>query len=436
VVAISLGRLNSYQTGKREQMPNETPVVSPTLEDFEAAALNVAAIAKKTPLLLNSYLSEITGGQVFLKAENLQRTGAYKVRGAYNRMSKLTAQERKRGVVAASAGNHAQGVALAANKLGITAKIFMPVGASLPKVSATKGYGAEVVLTGDTFADCLKAAKEYSEKKHAVFIPPFDHIDVVIGQGTVGLEILNELPEVDNIVVAIGGGGLAAGVAVAAKLKAKANGRKVKIYGVQSEHAAPYVTSMKKGKLTEVAITPTIADGIAVSKPGRIPFELIKKNIDKVVTVSENEIAKAILVILERAKQVVEPAGAVGVAAILAGKLKLKGTTVVILSGGNMDPLLLQRVVRHGLAAAERYTTISVMLPDRPGQLSLTAAVIAKANANVVEVLHTRHGLGLNISEVELNLSVETSGHEHTLEVIKALKEAGLKPRIMEARED
>jgi threonine dehydratase len=351
-------------------------------------------------------------------------------------MSKLTAQERKRGVVAASAGNHAQGVALAARELGISAKIFMPVGASLPKVSATRGYGAEVVLTGDTFADCLKAAKEYAEKKHAVFIPPFDHIDVVVGQGTVGLEILNELPEVDNIVVAIGGGGLAAGVAVAAKLKAKANGRKVKIYGVQSEHAAPYVTSLKKGKLTEIAITPTIADGIAVSKPGRIPFELIKKNIEKVVTVSENEIAKAILVILERAKQVVEPAGAVGVAAILAGKLKLKGNTVVILSGGNMDPLLLQRVVRHGLAAAERYTTISVMLPDRPGQLSLTAAVIAKANANVVEVLHTRHGLGLNISEVELNLSVETSGHEHTLEVIKALKEAGLKPRIMEARED
>jgi threonine dehydratase len=351
-------------------------------------------------------------------------------------MSKLTAQERKRGVVAASAGNHAQGVALAARELGIKAKIFMPVGASLPKVSATKGYGAEVVLTGDTFADCLKAAKEYAEKKHAVFIPPFDHIDVVIGQGTVGLEILDELPEVDNIVVAIGGGGLAAGVAVAAKLKAKANGRQVKIYGVQSEHAAPYVTSLKKGKLTEVAITPTIADGIAVSKPGRVPFELIKQNIDKVVTVSENEIAKAILVLLERAKQVVEPAGAVGVAAILAGKLKLKGTTVVILSGGNMDPLLLQRVVRHGLAAAERYTTISVMLPDRPGQLALTAEVIAKANANVVEVLHTRHGLGLKISEVELNLSVETSGHEHTLEVIKALKEAGLKPRIMEARED
>jgi threonine dehydratase len=404
--------------------------------DFEAAEANVLAIAKQTPLLDSFYLSDLVGGEVFLKAENLQRTGAYKLRGAYNRMSKLTAAERKRGVVAASAGNHAQGVALAASKLGIKATIFMPIGASLPKVQATKGYGAEVVLTGATFAECLKTAQEFSQKKNAVFIPPFDHIDVVIGQGTVGLEIMNELPDVDNIVVAIGGGGLAAGVAVAAKLSAKANGRKVKVYGVQSEHAAPYVPSMKSGKLTEVVTTPTIADGIAVSKPGRIPFELIKKHVDKVVTVSENEIAKAILVLLERAKQVVEPAGAVGVAALIAGKLKLKGKTVVILSGGNMDPLLLQRVVRHGLAAAERYTTISVMLPDRPGQLALTADVIAKANANVVEVLHTRHGLGLKISEVELNLSVETSGHEHTLEVLKALKQAGLKPRIIEARED
>ena len=393
-------------------------------------------LPSKTPLLDSFYLSDLIGGQVFLKAENLQRTGAYKLRGAYNRMSKLTAQERKRGVVAASAGNHAQGVALAASKLGIKATIFMPIGASLPKVQATKGYGAEVVLTGASFAECLKSAQEFCQKKNSVFIPPFDHIDVVIGQGTVGLEIMQELPDVDNIVVAIGGGGLAAGVAVAAKLSAKANGRKVKVYGVQSEHAAPYVPSMKSGKLTEVVTTPTIADGIAVSKPGRVPFELIKKHLDKVVTVSENEIAKAILVLLERAKQVVEPAGAVGVAALIAGKLKLKGKTVVILSGGNMDPLLLQRVVRHGLAAAERYTTISVMLPDRPGQLALTAEVIAKANANVVEVLHTSHGLGLKISEVELNLSVETSGHEHTLEVLKALKHAGLKPRIIEARED
>ena len=408
----------------------------PSLADFVAAEDNVRQVAHLTPLLHSNFLSVATGTEVWLKAENLQRTGAYKVRGAFNRMSKLTKDERKRGVVAASAGNHAQGVALAATYLGIKATIFMPIGASLPKVQATKGYGAEVVLTGATFAEALKASQEYAAKKGAVFIPPFDHIDVVIGQGTVGLEVLEQLPEVDNIIVAIGGGGLAAGVAVAAKLRAKANGRKVKVYGVQAEHAAAYPSSIKAGKALEVHTTPTIADGIAVAKPGKIPFELIKTHIDKVVTVSENEIAKAILVLIERAKQIVEPAGAVGVAALLAGKLKLKGKTVVILSGGNMDPLLLQRVVKHGLAAAERYTNISVMLPDRPGQLALTAEVIARANANVIEVLHTRNSDGLQISEVELNLSVETSGHEHALQVVEALRKAGLKPRLQKARED
>ena len=408
----------------------------PSLADFVAAEDNVRQVAHLTPLLHSNFLSVATGTEVWLKAENLQRTGAYKVRGAFNRMSKLTKDERKRGVVAASAGNHAQGVALAATYLGIKATIFMPIGASLPKVQATKGYGAEVVLTGATFAEALKASQEYAAKKGAVFIPPFDHIDVVIGQGTVGLEVLEQMPDVDNIIVAIGGGGLAAGVAVAAKLRAKANGRKVKDYGVQAEHAAAYPSSIKAGKALEVHTTPTIADGIAVAKPGKIPFELIKTHIDKVVTVSENEIAKAILVLIERAKQIVEPAGAVGVAALLAGKLKLKGKTVVILSGGNMDPLLLQRVVKHGLAAAERYTNISVMLPDRPGQLALTAEVIAGANANVIEVLHTRNSDGLQISEVELNLSVETSGHEHALQVVEALRKAGLKPRLQKARED
>jgi threonine dehydratase len=408
----------------------------PSLADFIAAEANVRQVAHLTPLLHSNFVSVATGTEVWLKAENLQRTGAYKVRGAFNRMSKLSKDERKRGVVAASAGNHAQGVALAAGYLGIKATIFMPIGASLPKVQATKGYGAEVVLTGATFAEALKASQEYAAKKGAVFIPPFDHIDVVIGQGTVGLEVIEQMPDVDNIIVAIGGGGLAAGVAVAAKLKAAANGRKVKVYGVQAEHAAAYPSSIKAGKPLEVHTTPTIADGIAVAKPGKIPFELIKTHIDKVVTVSENEIAKAILVLIERAKQIVEPAGAVGVAALLAGKLKLKGKTVVILSGGNMDPLLLQRVVKHGLAAAERYTNISVMLPDRPGQLALTAEVIAGANANVIEVLHTRNSDGLQISEVELNLSVETSGHEHALQVVEALRKAGLKPRLQKARED
>jgi threonine dehydratase len=417
-------------------MTNQPPVVVPALSEFERALANVRKVAIETPVLHSHFLSELVGQEVWLKCENLQRTGAYKVRGAYNRMSKLTPEEKKKGVIAASAGNHAQGVALAAKKLGIKATIYMPFGASLPKVAATKNYGAKVVLIGATFAEALKAAQEQAKESGAIFIPPFDHIDVVLGQGTVGVEIMEQHPDVSTIVVAIGGGGLAAGVAVAAKLTAKAMGKKVRVIGVQAENVAPYVPSVRSGKLTEVVAQPTIADGIAVAKPGRVPFELIKQHIDKVVTVSENDIAKAILVLLERSKQVVEPAGAVAVAALMNGKAKAKGKTIAILSGGNMDPLLLQRVIRHGLSASDRYTNFSVMLPDRPGQLALTAEVIAGAHANVVEVLHTRHGNGLQISEVELNLSVETSGHEHRLEVVKALEKAGLKPRLEKPRDD
>ena len=401
-----------------------------TLADFQAARENVRQVAIETPVLHSNYLSKVTGAEVFLKAENLQRTGAYKLRGAFNRMSKLTAAERKKGVVAASAGNHAQGVALAAKKLGIKATIFMPVGASLPKFQATQNYGAQVVLEGAVFAETLKAAQAYAAKKGAIFIPPFDHLDVIAGQGTVGLEILDQVPDVQTIVVGLGGGGLGAGVAVAAKLAAKAQGRKIKVIGVQSENSAAYVDSLKAGKPVQISAKPTIADGIAVSKPGQIPFDLIKKHIDKVVTVTETEIVQAIVVLLERAKQVVEPAGAVGVAALMAGKVKVKGTAVAILSGGNIDPLLLQKVIGTGLEASNRYTTISVMLPDRPGQLVKTAEAVAKAQGNVVEVLHTRQGRGMEISEVELRLSVETTGLEHRMRVIQSLKDAGLEPRL------
>jgi threonine dehydratase len=417
-------------------MTNQPPVVVPDLTDFERALANVRQVAIETPVLHSHYLSELVGQEVWLKCENLQRAGAYKVRGAFNRMSKLTTEEKKKGVIAASAGNHAQGVALAAKKLGIKATVYMPFGASLPKVAATRSYGAKVVLFGATFGEALKAAQEQAKESGEIFIPPFDHIDVVLGQGTVGIEIMQQHPDVSTIVVAIGGGGLAAGVAVAAKLTAQAMGKKVRVIGVQAENVAPYPVSLKAGKPTEVLGTPTIADGIAVAKPGRVPFELIKQHIDKVVTVSEDDIAKAILVLLERSKQIVEPAGAVAVAALISGKAKAKGKTVAILSGGNMDPLLLQRVIRHGLSASDRYTNFSVMLPDRPGQLALTAEVIASAHANVVEVLHTRHGNGLQISEVELNLSVETSGHEHRIEVVRALEKAGLRPRLEKRRED
>jgi threonine dehydratase len=417
-------------------MPIHPPVVAPKLEQFEKARATVAEVAIETPLLFSDALTEMIGQEIYLKCENLQRTGAYKIRGAYNRMSKLTAEERKRGVIAASAGNHAQGVALAAQKLGIHATIYMPIGASLPKVQATRGFGAEVVLGGATFAEALKAAQEATKATGGVFIPPFDNLDVIAGQGTVGLEILDELDDVENIIVAIGGGGLAAGVSLAAKLKSAALGKKIKIWGVQSEHAAAYPPSLKAGKPVEIQTSPTIADGIAVAKPGRIPFELIKENVDKVVTVTENEIAKAILTLMEKSKQVVEPAGAVGIAALLAGKIKPRGRTVVVLSGGNMDPLLMQKVIQHGLAASERYTNISVMLPDRPGQLLRTAEAISSAGGNVIEVRHTRQGTAWQINEVELNLSIETFGHDHRVAVLKALKQAGLKPILDEARED
>ena len=405
-------------------------VVKPTLVDFEQAQKRITGIAIETPMLKSNWLSDAAGSNIWFKCENLQRTGAYKIRGAYNLMSQLTPEEMARGVVAASAGNHAQGVAMAARELGIKATIFMPVGASLPKYQATVGYGANVVLTGAIFDETLKAAKEFTEESGAVFIPPFDHIDIVRGQGTVALEIFEQFPEVDNIVVCLGGGGLTAGVAAAAKLKAAVLGRKVKVFAVQAELAAAWPPSLKAGKPLEVKVNPTIADGIAVAKPGQIPFEIIAEYVDEVVTVTEDEMARAMLGVMENHNLVVEAGGAVGVAAILAGKLKLKGNTAVILSGGNIDPLLLQRVIRHGLVASDRYTNIAVMLPDRPGQLVRTAEAVAAAHANVVEVLHTRHGNGLEISEVELDLSVETRGKEHRDQVLESLRKAGLKPRL------
>jgi threonine dehydratase len=406
------------------------PQKLPTLDEFYQTLENASGIALKTPMLQSQWLSELSGTDVWFKCENLQRTGAYKLRGAYNMISQLSAADKKRGVVAASAGNHAQGVALAAKQLGIKATIFMPVGASLPKYQATLGYGANVVLSGSIFDETLVAAKEFTAQTGAVFIPPFDHHDIILGQGTVGLEIMDQLPEVDNILVCLGGGGLTAGVALASKLKAATMGRKVKVYAVQAELAAAYPASLKAGKPVEVKVNPTIADGIAVARPGKLPFEIIKKYVDKVVTVSEDEIAKAMLAVMERSKLVVEAGGVVGVAALMAGKLKIKGTTAIVLSGGNIDPLLLQRVISHGLAASDRYTNISVMLPDRPGQLVRTAEAVAAAGANVVEVLHTRHGSGLQISEVELNLSIETRGKEHREELMKSLKAAGLRPRL------
>ena len=404
--------------------------VGPTLADFQEARERLAGVVHVTPMETSTHLGHVLGAPVFLKCESLQRTGSYKIRGAYNRLSRLTDEEKARGVVAASAGNHAQGVAFAARELGIKATIFMPLGVALPKLQATRDYGAEVVLRGHTVSEPLRAAAEFSRTTGAVLIPPFDHFDTVAGQGTVGLEILDQRPDVETVVVPIGGGGLISGVASAMKQRAALDGRTIRVIGVQAANAAPYPVSLRNGALTEVAITPTIADGIAVARPGELNFEIVREYVDEVVTVSDDDTAQALLVLLERAKLVVEPAGAVGVAAILSGKVASSGTTVVILSGGNIDPLMMERVISHGLAASERYLKLRIPLPDRPGQLARTAAIVAEANANVVEVLHTRHGNGLQISQVELELHIETRGPEHADEVLARLRDEGFEPRI------
>ncbi|MFE6967362.1 threonine ammonia-lyase [Agromyces sp. NPDC057679] len=409
-----------------------TTVAGPTLAEFEAAREVVARVARQTPMESSRYLERLFGAPVRLKCENLQRTGSYKLRGAYNRLSSLSDGERARGVVAASAGNHAQGVAYAARELGIRATIFMPVGVALPKLEATRAYGADVVLAGASIGETLEAAAAFAEETGAVIIPPFDHHDVVAGQGTLGLEILEQAPDATTIVVPIGGGGLAAGIASAVKQQAAAEGRTIRVIGVQAANAAPYVASLAAGSPQQVPVVPTIADGIAVYRPGALNFEIIRDTIDEIVTVGEDDIARALLVLLERAKLVVEPAGAVAVAAIMTGAVPNDGPAVAVLSGGNIDPLLVQRVIAHGLAASGRYLTVRIGLPDRPGQLVRVAELVAGTHANVVEVMHTRHGRGMQISEVEIDISVETRGPAHRTEVVEALRRAGYSPVVLD----
>ncbi|TPW73069.1 threonine ammonia-lyase [Schumannella sp. 10F1B-5-1] len=406
------------------------PLPGPTLDDIRAARERLVGVVDVTPIQGSRYLEELLGAPVRLKVESLQRTGSYKIRGAYNRLSQLSPEERDRGVVAASAGNHAQGVALAARELGIKATIFMPIGVALPKLQATRGYGADVVLHGRVVDETLAAAGEFAERTGAVIIPPFDHHDVVAGQGTLALEILEQVPDVANVVVPIGGGGLIAGVASAFAQLEPEIGRRVRIIGVQAANAAAYPPSLSAGEPVTIITSPTIADGIHVARPGRLNFDLVQRTVDTVVTVDDDDTARALLVLQERAKLVVEPAGAVGVGAALAGSLRVEGTTVFLLSGGNIDPMVMERVIGRGLAASARYLKVRIPLPDIPGQLSTISAVIADANANVVEVLHTRHGLGLQISEVSIEIHMETRGQEHAEQVLQHLREAGYRPYL------
>ncbi len=401
----------------------------PSLEDFLDAKRVLDGVAQNTPVEYSRYLEEVLGYPVYLKCENLQRTGSYKIRGAFYRISKLSDEEKRKGVVAASAGNHAQGVAFAAREQGIRATIFTPMGVALPKLQATRAYGAEVVLGGDSMLQPFEKAREFADSSGAVRIPPFDHADIVAGQGTVGLEIMEQQSNVRTVVVPIGGGGLMSGVASAMRQLSAERGVDLRIIGVQAENSASYPQSLRKGRPVEFDVKPTISDGIAVGKPGALNFEIIRETVDEIVTVSDDETARAILVLLERAKMVVEPSGAAGVAAILTGKVRAKGPTAVVLSGGNIDPMIMERVISRGLAGAGRYTKMRIPLPDRPGQLAKTSKIVSDQNANVVEVLHTRHGTGLQISQVELELHIETRGPEHAEEVLMALRKEGFEPR-------
>ncbi|SED48672.1 L-threonine ammonia-lyase [Streptomyces misionensis] len=394
---------------------------SVTLDDVRGAQKMLSGVARATAMEGSRYLSQLVGAPVQLKCENLQRTGSFKLRGAYVRIAGLLPEERAAGVVAASAGNHAQGVALASSLLGVHATVFMPQGAPLPKVSATREYGAEVRLTGQVVDETLAAAQDYAARTGAVFIHPFDHPDIIAGQGTVGLEILEQCPQVRTIVVGIGGGGLAAGIAVAVK----AVRPDVRIIGVQAEGAAAYPPSLALGHPVAVANPATMADGIKVGRPGVVPFGIIRELVDEVRTVSEDQLSAALLLCLERAKLVVEPAGASPVAALLAAPGDFEGPVVAVLSGGNVDPVLLQRVLRHGMAAQGRYLAVRLRLTDRPGALATLLGVLSETDANVLDVSHVRTDPRLGLSEAEVELHLETKGPAHCTEVGQALREAG-----------
>ena len=392
-----------------------------TQSEIDAAAVVLAPVMRRTPMVASRVLSERSGSDVWLKCENLQRTGSFKPRGAFYRISRLTPDERAAGVVAASAGNHAQGVAWSAAHLGITSRVYMPVGAALPKLAATKAYGAEVVLVGETIDESLVAARAFADETGATLIHPFDHSDIVAGQATVGVEICEQMPDVGSIVVPLGGGGLLAGIAAA--VKAKRPG--VRIIGVQAAQAAAWPTSLQEDMPVAATHMSTMADGIAVALPGDVPFAHVRELVDEVVTVDEAQLATALLLLLERAKLLVEPAGAAGVAALMSLDLDLPGPICVVASGGNIDPLVLSHVTTAGLTASGRFLTVTATIPDRPGGLISLLELLREQGASVVDVVHSRVADDLQLGEVQVTVSAETRGAEHQEAVRTALADAG-----------
>jgi threonine dehydratase len=383
-----------------------------TRADVEEAAARIAPILRPTPLRSSDSLSRLIGRPVRLKPEHEQRTGSFKIRGAYNRISRL---DRGTPVVAASAGNHAQGVALAAARGGCPATVFMPASVALPKLEATSAYGATVELVDGGVADAIAAARAAP----GTFVPPFDDPFVAAGQGTVGWEVGREAPDADVIVVPVGGGGLVGGIGAALA------GSGTKVIGVQVEAAASMVASRRAGRPVTMDPGPTICDGVAISSPSELTLALVDRYVADIVTVTEEEVSRALLLLLERAKAVVEPAGALGLAALLADKVPGGGPAVVVLSGGNVDPLLLGKLIDHGLAATGRYVALDVILDDQPGALARLTGAIADLGLNVLDVVHHREASGLAINQVKVALTLETRDPGHQAEVLEALRSRG-----------
>lgn len=401
-----------------------------TLEKFEEAAEVVSKVTSETKLVYSEYYSNLTGNKVYFKPENMQYTGAYKVRGAYYKISTLSEEEKKKGLITASAGNHAQGVAYAAKLAGIPATVVMPTVTPLMKVNRTRSYGAEVVLHGEVFDEACAYAYQLADEHGYTFVHPFDDLDVATGQGTIAMEIIKELPTVDYILVPIGGGGLCTGVATLAKML----NPKIHVIGVEPAGANCMQESLRQGKVVELAGVNTIADGTAVKKPGEKLFPYIQKNVDEVITVEDSELIVAFLDMVENHKMVVENSGLLTAAA--CKHLNVKNKKVVsVLSGGNMDVITMASIIQHGLIQRDRVFTVSVLLPDKPGELARVAALLAQENGNVIKLEHNQFVSINRNAAVELQITLEAFGTEHKKTIVAALENAGYRPKLVKSKE-
>jgi threonine dehydratase len=406
--------------------PTESEKRRPSVTDIWRAQEVIRPHITHTPILASRTLSAMTGAVVFLKAENLQRSGAYKIRGATFKLSQLTEEERRRGVITASAGNHGQGVAIAASALRIPCTVVMPTGAPLAKLTATQGYGATIVLHGDTYNDAHEYSCELARKSGATYIEAFNDPDIIAGQGTIGLEILADLPDVEAIVVSVGGGGLVSGIATAVKALKPS----VRVIGVEAGGAASMRAALDAGHLVTLSSISTIADGIATKTAGPLTLDIVRDLVDDVITVDDEEIIRAVLLLLERCKLLVEGAGAAGVAALLGGRMDLTGKkTVAVLSGGNIDMNLVGKFIQHGLAVTGRYLVIHTLLPDRPGELLRLLSLIAEQQVNVLDIEHHRAGPRLPIQQVEVVLTLETRDRSHCDTLLEMLRGRGYSVR-------